>query len=505
MGRFSAAFPAKCRGGSVKIGAMRRVGLAALALTACACMLAIIAVASQHGAPAALMSATRQSFLDKLNAILLKKTNKKMLGSEDNVLKAQESVARARRGRRNRNAFSKAQLEANACADGEPCSAGVGVANLGPKPKMVYQPSTGNWDVVDAGNPDWVWQHLMQRAKQRDQAGLGAKPPAHAAHIRKQQPQPFVQNKARAQSLLQLGSMVTPGSAAEVNKQTLLLKLKSILREKMAAGEPVQPKPSESIMAVAAAQDFSQPGVASKVTKLKDDIKRGAYLGRVGDLSDMPEMKELDARLVSTRDLGEICRRRHLAQDGLGVLKDSSLAGCEREIRAHMDEARVSLKGGLARLRAKKARLEFPKQGSLPQLQQKKRKLAAELSSMEKQHDQLRAELSQQKERITQLTQRHRYAQPSAATSTAVEAARSLLGFSSSAASGTPLADALEGKSTRAVRSSAHRGRAQRRHMPKSRAWSPPVPAGLPPGYEGSLRAQGATDVPEVPPPGTAV
>ena len=483
---------------------MRRVGQGALALTACACTLAIIAMASQPGAPAALMSAKRQSFLDKLNAILLKKTNKKMLGSEDSVLQAQEAVGRASRGRRG-NAFSKAQLEANACADGEPCSAGVGVANLGPKPKMVYQPSTGNWDVVDAGNPDWVWQHLMQRAKQRDKAGLGAKPPAHAAHIRKQQPQPFVQNKARVQSLLQLGSgMATPGSAAEVNKQTLLLKLKSILREKLVAGEPVQPKPSESFMDVAAAEDFSQPGVASKVTKLKDAIKRGTYLGRVGDLSDMPEMKELDERLASTQDLGEVCRRRHLAQDGLGVLKDASLAGCEREIRAHMDEARVSLKGGLARLRAKRARLEFPKQGSLPQLQQKKRKLAAELSSMEKQHDQLRAELSQQKERITQLTQRHRYGHRSGATSTAMEAASSLLGFSSRAASATPLADALEGKSSKPVRSSVRRGRAQRRHVPKSRAWSPPVPAGLPPGYKGSLRAKGATDVPEVPPPGRA-
>lgn len=486
--------------------ARRLVAMSAPAMVVAACAFCVVVwwfPGDGAGADTALMSATKQTFLDKLNDILLKKTNKKMLNSEDSVLKAQESVARAQRGRQRRKAFSKAQLEANACADGEPCHSGVGVANLGPEPKMVYQPSTGNWDVVDAGNPDWIWQHLMQRAQQRDKAGLGEKPPKHAAHVRKQIPQPFVQNKARVQSLVQLDSgAASPGSYAEANKQTLLLKLKSILREKMAAGEPVQPKPSQSIMSVAAAQDFSQPGVASKVTKLKDDIKRGVYLARVGEVSDMPEMSALEERLASTKGLGEICRRRHLAQDGLGVLRDASLVGCERQIRAHMNEARVSLKGGLVRLRARKARLEFPRAGSLPQLQQKKKKLAAELSSMEKQHDELRAELSQQSERITQLTQRHRYGRRSAA----MDAASSLMGFSPSSRSATPLADALEGKSVKAARGGKIGGRssAERRHMPASRAWSPPVPAGLPPGYSGSLRADGNTDVPEHPPPGEA-
>ena len=440
-----------------------------------------------------LMSATKESFLDKLNNMLLKKTKPQQLSAEDNALAAQESVARAQRGRQVNNLFSKAQLAANACADGEGCG------DRSPKPKMVYQPSTGNWNVVDAGNPDWIWNHLMVHAKTRDAAGLGDKPPKHAAHIRHPEAVPFVQNKAPEQMLAQLGALTRN---AALNKQTLLLKLKSLLRDKVAAGAPVQPKPAKSFMSVAAAQDFSQPGVSLKVTTLKEDMSRAQYLGRVGDLSDMSEMSKLDEKLASYKQLGEICQRRHLAQDGLGVLRDESLAGCKREIRARMIEARTAVKGGLARLHAEEARLVFPKSGTLPVLQQKKKKLAAELSSMEKQHDQLRAELHQQKERITELTQNHKHGgRPP--TPAALDAASALMGFSSSSSSANPLADALLGK--KAVRGSrGHRTMAQRRHMPTSRAWSPPVPSGLPPGYNGSLSASGSTDLPEVPPPGTA-
>jgi len=472
--------------------AQRGAGMLAVLAVLASCVLICVATAAlgAGGAPSALMSATKESFLDQLNNLLLKKTNPQQLNAEDSVLAAQESVARAQRGRQVKNLFSKAQLAANACADGEGCG------DKSPKPKMVYQPSTGNWDVVDAGNPDWIWKHLMQHAQSRDAAGLGDKPPKHAAHVRHPKAVPFVQNKAPMQMLAQLGA---PPSA-EMNKQTLLLKLRSLLRVKVAAGEPVQPKPSQSMMAVAAALDFSQPGVSSKVTKLREDMSRAKYLGRVGDLSDMVEMSKLDEKLASHTELGEICRRRHLAQDGLGVLRDESLAGCKREIRASMIEARTSVRGGLARLRAEQARLEFPKSGSLPVLTQKKKKLAAELSSMEKQHDQLRAELHQQKERITQLTQNHKNGSPP--TPAAMDAASALMGFSSSSSAGTPLADALMGK--KAVRSSRrHRTTAQRRHMPTSRAWSPPVPSGLPPGYKGGLSAKGNTDVPDVPPPGT--
>ena len=83
-------------------------------------------------------------------------------------------------------------------------------------------------------------------------------------------------------------------------------------------------------------------------------------------------------------------------------------------------------------------------------------------------------------------------------------AASSLMGFPYSSRSSTPLADALEGKVTETVRGNEQGGGVERRHVPATRAWSPPVPAGLPPGYKGSLRADGNTDVPERPPPGEA-
>ena len=150
--------------GSGRLGAHLWGAAAVLALCALACI-AVVWPGGTGDADMALMSATKERFLDKLNNILLKKTNKKMIGSEDSVLKAQESIARARRGRGVTNMFSKAQLAANACADGGPCG------DTSPKPKMVYQPSTGNWIVEDAGNPDWIWQHLMQHAKQRDSCG----------------------------------------------------------------------------------------------------------------------------------------------------------------------------------------------------------------------------------------------------------------------------------------------------------------------------------------------
>ena len=467
--------------------------------------LACIAVSwprSFGGEQAVLMSSAQEKFLDKLNNILLKKTNKKMLSAENSILKSQED-ARAPRGRR-KNQFSKKQLAANACADGGPCN-GVGV---GPKPKMVYQPSTGNWVVENAGNPDWIWQHLMQHARQRDQAGLGERPPPHAAHIRKQTQTPFVQNKAPEQMLAQLDDTT---SDAETNRQTLVLKLKSLLREKEVAGEPEQPKPAKAMMAVAAAKDFKAEGtgVSAKVARLKEEISRGNYLGRVGDLADKSEMEVLYEELSKTKVLSEICQRRHLAQDGLDVLKGESLSGCEREIRAQMNEARRSLSAGFHRLRAAEARLVFPKAGSLPQLRAKKQKLAAELSSMEKQHDELRHELSQQKEAIgklvakgalTQLTQSH--SRSPAPPQEAMDAASDFLGAARSPAAATPLADALMGR-TRKARTTPQRSAAARRHAPTSRPFSPPVPAGLPPGYTGSLALKGSSDVPDVPPPGT--
>jgi hypothetical protein len=128
---------------------------------------------------------------------------------------------------------------------------------------------------------------------------------------------------------------------------------------------------------------------------------------------------------------------------------------------------------------------------------------------MQKQHDELRHELSQQKEAIgklvakgalTQLTQSH--SRSPAPPQEAMDAASDFLGAARSPAAATPLADALMGR-TRKARTTPQRSAAARRHVPTSRPFSPPVPAGLPPGYAGSLALKGSSDVPDVPPPGT--
>ena len=459
--------------------------VATVALLAVCCLAGLFAVLPpQAGGARGLLALTKQRLLDKLNAVLLKKTNAKQEEAENSVLQAQESVARAQRGRTTRSAFTASQLAVNACHDGEGCDSA-----MSPKPKMVYQPSTGNWVVQSAGDPDWIWQHLMQRARSRDQSGRGLRPPLHAAHIRPLRgdtvPIGAPGQKAPVQMLAQLNTN------AELNQQTLLLKLKALLRAKTQADERAQPQPAKALMAVQEARNAAQAGITADVANLKAAISRGGYLGRVGDVSDMAEMTRLKARLGQTDELSKICRRRHLAQDGLGVLENESLAGCEREIRAHMRQARDALAVRLVRLRAKEARLKFPRSGSLPQLEVRKEKLAAQLSSMQHEHDELRAKLSQQRERITQLTQ-HKWG-------AAMDAANALVGGAVPAS--TPLADALSGRSRHAR--TPRRSAAQRRHKPGSRPWSPPVPAGLPPGYTGPLRASGATDVPHAAPPGT--
>ena len=118
---------------------MRR---AVLVLAACALACVAVLWPGGSGEQAALMSSTKTRFLDELNAILLKKTNKQQISAEDSVLQAQESVARAHRGRRQGNRFSQAQLAANACHDGEGCA-----GTRSPKPKMVYsrRRGTGWW------------------------------------------------------------------------------------------------------------------------------------------------------------------------------------------------------------------------------------------------------------------------------------------------------------------------------------------------------------------------
>jgi hypothetical protein len=425
------------------------------------------------------MSPRKRTFLAKLNAMLLKKTNKKMLSAEDSILHAQEVHVRPQRGRRVRSQFSAAQLAANACADGEGCA---GVVGLSSRPKMIYQPSTGNWDVVSAGNPDWIWHHIMQRAQARDQAGLGARPPRHARRA------DGLRSKAPVQMLAQLRPGVA--SDAEMGKQTLLLKLKALLRDKIAAGEaePVQPTSSQSIMEVAAGQSSPESGAIAEVKKLSLAMNEGHYLARHSGVSDLPHMERLERRLATRSKLGEMCRHRHLVEQGLGVLKDMSLAGCEREVFASMKTARTVLRARIGQLRGQKAQQVLQPKSSLPVLQAKKQHLATELAVMQHQHEQLKAELAHQKERITQLTEKRR-AQDSVPTPprAAMDAAGAL---------------------TQAAGASKMTLRRDRRSAPTvprpsgAMPWSPPVPSGLPPGYKGQLEASPDTDVPHESAPG---
>ncbi|EKX39435.1 hypothetical protein GUITHDRAFT_154414 [Guillardia theta CCMP2712] len=199
--------------------------------------------------------------------------------------------------------------------------------------------------------------------------------------------------------------------------------------------------------------------IISSISSLNSEIERGEHLGKHGTEKDEAQMRSLYDKLGKHLHVGSICRRRHLAQSGLHVLRYSSLASCERQIRYRTSRARKIIKAGLNRLARRDAAHLFGggMQEGYRGLQAKKDKLSTELTAMEREHSKLQAELARQKERITQLSSK----------------------TSSHHESNSP-------------------------PVPNKRNISPPVPAGLPPNYHGKLLRSADTDTPNSVPPGLA-
>eukprot|EP00960_Hanusia_phi_P031402 749276-Hanusia_phi.AAC.1 len=412
-----------------------RTGLAAVAVAAM--MVSLLCLLMPRTAPEALAQGAdmRKKLIEKLDSLLLKREGD---GDSPRAAKLQRAEEKASASSLK---LSKHQSEMNSCKDGGPC-------NANQMPVLKYDPASGNWDYESAGNPNFVWQQLMKEAKTRD-GSLKNRGRALSA------------DPARFSELAQVSSK--PSDRAERLK--LQDELKMLLEEKLTK-DRASTQAHNAIMASATSSGVtddssstSRDSIINSISTLNSEIERGEHLGKHGTEQDEAQMRSLYAKLGKHLQVGSMCRRRHLAQSGLHVLRYSSLASCERQIRYRTSRARKILKAGLNRLARKDAAHLFG--GGMKEgyrgLQANKDKLSTELTAMEREHSKLQAELARQKERITQLSSK----------------------------------------------ATAHAGRSSP-PVPDTKNISPPVPAGLPPNYHGKLLRSADTDTPNSVPPGLA-
>jgi hypothetical protein len=204
------------------------------------------------------------------------------------------------------------------------------------------------------------------------------------------------------------------------------------------------------------------------------------------------ETSRVEALALALSDdsgVSRVCAHPRLAHAALGVYADSSLAACERQLRRRMAAAQAHL-----RSRVEHVEYSLPDgaadAAARPDAPPAEPRAAAEaalsdgLRQAGERQRKLRAALDLQRRRITALVQRRGSGGAAAATA-ADSGERSPPTPDQQAA--ISAAAAARAETRAAGRGGGRRG-----------AWSPPVPPGLPPGYDGPLRSDGATAVPPV-------
>jgi hypothetical protein len=260
----------------------------------------------------------------------------------------------------------------------------------------------------------------------------------------------------------------------------------SIWTEPAAPGEPTDNANAALPAAVgstAAYVDQSADAVARRLASTLSEAENVA-----GD--DTPRVEALALALSDESGVSRVCSHPHLAHAALGVYADSSLAGCERQLRRRMTAAQ-------ARLRSHVERVEYSlpdgaagaTAGPVAPPAEPRAAAEAALSDGLRQADdrqrKLRAALDLQRRRITALVQRRR---PIAAAAAAADVGERP----------PPTPDQQAAIAAAAAARAETRDAGRGRRGPRG-AWSPPVPPGLPPGYHGPLLRDGATAVPPVP------
>jgi len=261
--------------------------------------------------------------------------------------------------------------------------------------------------------------------------------------------------------------------------------------------------------------DTASGGTVDTIKQLSEDLRNAKQLVEHGDHGDRERMQHIANRLADSDQVHEICEHSTLAHRGLGVLKSSSLWGCERQLHRRMAEARGDLKRRITQLTFAGTDSDSTHVGSngdlasheekYQRLRAKQNKLTHELSTLRKDHADLTAEMDQQKHRIAQLTDKR--------IDHTVEKApvQALHQVSRRARAAAPVPQGIppgyKGKLTPAMKAWVRKQQeleAARKVVPKVKrnTWAPPVPPGLPPKYDGPLLFQGGTDVPTSRPPG---
>jgi hypothetical protein len=296
--------------------------------------------------------------------------------------------------------WSSLQLAKAACQDGEPCK--LGQSQM---PEMRYDPESGNWDFISAGNPTAVWHSLMQAAKKRDNSNFGRE---QAANLRAEENAEMNKEGKKSvggmqtQQLLEVEAMGS--SSASARHRQLEDELKSLLEAK-AASHASSPGGGEE---GGIEGGFGGEGSA----EMQDPTTAWAY-GLAAHLrtavhvinghgGSAGECEELVSRLSKLHKVREVCRHPRLATEALGVFESSSLSGCERQVKVTVGDLVSKLRSRAAMLRERKS----PEGGGTmtPELKDRRGSLTSELTGLKKNHKELEDELASQERRIESLS-----------------------------------------------------------------------------------------------------
>jgi hypothetical protein len=276
--------------------------------------------------------------------------------------------------------WSQAELDQAACDDGEPCK-------VNQMPILKYIPSTGNWDVISAGNPDAIWHKLMSQARQRDKTQVQTYPDEQGESVEFTRQ---AKDKSFSQSLLQ----VSDDHESEEHKR-LEARLKSLLEARLAKGRSLvrhMARPEQ--FGNSATQQVDSPNdspESRRAYKLKSNLRDAEVLASSGH--DTHRMEHLINALGNTGDLRDLCTHPALSHNVLGVYKASSLSACVRQLRIRMEDSRQALRSRLERVKytgSSSENARFGSKAGYSELDSRKQSLTTELNVLKKSHDQVR-------------------------------------------------------------------------------------------------------------------
>lgn len=269
--------------------------------------------------------------------------------------------------------WSATQLERNACKDGEPCHAGR--SNM---PELKYNPESGNWDMISAGNPTAVWHSLMSEARKRDKSRFGRE---QQANLLAEENRKLNEAKGQPQMLLEVDDGGNAGKHQQLEDE-----LRGLLQDKVAHFSQ-----EESGSDKEGGADMEDPTTAFAYG-LASHLKRaGEYLEGSG--KDAAEYERLASRLSHMDKVKDVCRHPRLATEALGVFAHSSMSGCERQVKITVHDLASKLRSRASALRSRPMGLE----GS-------KASLTSQLRTLKRSHWELEDELSSQEQRIRSLS-----------------------------------------------------------------------------------------------------